>query len=423
MSAQPGAGVVTLDSVQAAVKQELAYNDNVPLAWERNTIITESVDHQRMPTVSWNTEGVGQTHVITPVNEDLARAFPKIPHFSFTSALNLDYLIYDGGVTKSVHAVNDREFMAELKEIEVQLSSHERLVNDLYYSALMKESEARVYDVNIQILEDRIEAARVGEEYGTVLPGSTLRLEIEQDKLRSRAEEARADANINKILLEDLSGMQLRDRVEFEPVIEIENAVPELPVQYASFSDSIERPEVELLTLKQQSIMAQQDLAANQNKVKLQLFASGGLGYPNPLNFFNIKVEPYAIGGLRLIVPLFDWNETTREQDQLRLVADGLEVEKRAFLDQVEQERIRYAEEARKAVRLAAYEADIVVKEERILEDYQLMLEQGVIKSHEYTEQLNSVLEAQLRLETRRLSISYIIIQYLTTCGQFPDKN
>ena len=413
--AQDFVAEISLDSMQAAARRFLPFNDNFAHARDAYMLHSESVRHNRAPDVSWNSQGQLQSHVIKPEDETLANFFPDIPHLTFTSAVSLDYALYDGGISKSMDEVNARRLEVENQDIKTRLTIWEDMINGLYYAVLMSATELSILDLNTQILDERIEVAAVGEQYGTVLRGTVLKLDIERDKLQSRRMEVLADRRSNLDLLEKLTGLAFADDVVFVPVV--------LDAPSDIEETSIVNPKIDLLEQRKLLLQSQEAVTQSQNNVKVQLYATGGVGYPNPLNFLNVSFQPYALGGVRVIVPLFDWNQVDRDIELLRIESEKLEVEKAAITDGVEQELIRHLNSYRKLESLTSIDQEIVEKEEEVLKQYTTMLEEGVLKSHEYTEQLNAVLEAQLKLESRILGMSYATVQYHTAMGDFPTKN
>lgn len=71
------------------------------------------------------------------------------------------------------------------------------------------------------------------------------------------------------------------------------------------------RPELALFDLQKQQVLAAADLIDAQWKPKVAAFATTGLGYPDPLNFFDDKISPYFIGGVQFSWKFWDWKQAS----------------------------------------------------------------------------------------------------------------
>ncbi|MCK6695858.1 MAG: hypothetical protein L6Q97_27610, partial [Thermoanaerobaculia bacterium] len=96
---------------------------------------------------------------------------------------------------------------------------------------------------------------------------------------------------------------------------------------------AILRPEYRLFELQQRNLQLAQDRLRLQIQPRVELFAQGGLGRPNPFNFFETGFEPFAIFGLRALWTPIDWGNRGRERQALALQAGAIDAHRQA-LDQ-----------------------------------------------------------------------------------------
>src|SRR5690606_12844833 len=79
----------------------------------------------------------------------------------------------------------------------------------------------------------------------------------------------------------------------------------------------LNRPEQELFRLQKQALLANENLISGARRPKVSAVVRAGVGYANPLNFFETNLSPYAIGGLSFSWNLFDWGQSARDRQLL----------------------------------------------------------------------------------------------------------
>ncbi|MFM8484755.1 MAG: hypothetical protein ACKOCH_00345, partial [Bacteroidota bacterium] len=91
------------------------------------------------------------------------------------------------------------------------------------------------------------------------------------------------------------------------------------------------RPEMRLFSVQLQQLSAGKDALSLKKQPKVELFAQGGFGRPNPFNFFETSLNPFGIVGLRAQWTPFDWGNTKREMRILDLQAQNVGIQQEAF--------------------------------------------------------------------------------------------
>jgi hypothetical protein len=163
---------------------------------------------------------------------------------------------------------------------------------------------------------------------------------------------------------------------------------------------SLQRPELQLFAYQQERILAREGLIAASWRPKLSAFAQAGLGAPNPLNFFDESLSPFAMGGLRFSWNFIDWKQASRDRQLLSLSSQLIANQRSAFEAAIGQQEGRYREQAAALEGLLARDEEIARLQERVLRQVSAQLDQGTATAAEYTAQANAL---QLALLNRKL--------------------
>ena len=74
----------------------------------------------------------------------------------------------------------------------------------------------------------------------------------------------------------------------------------------------INRPEFGLFESQHNLLEAQYGISNINRTPKIWAFAQGGIGQPNPMNFFEVDPQGYYILGIQLNWDIYDWGNTSR---------------------------------------------------------------------------------------------------------------
>ena len=108
------------------------------------------------------------------------------------------------------------------------------------------------------------------------------KVQVELLRLNTQIDKIRGDAHGLRNNLSYLIGEPLTDSTQLQ--------LPET----ANFSttQANKRLELELFSLQKEKVLAQEGLITASRKPKFGVFAQAGVGYPNPLNFFDDNIKP-----------------------------------------------------------------------------------------------------------------------------------
>ncbi len=365
----------------------------------------ESIQRSGLPQISLNGVGQVQSENITiPLGENVLEA----PTETYNLYVGVNYDLYDGGAKKAQRNIETASANVERKSLDVQLRRTKERVNNLVFAISLARKQKQILQTSRDDLDTNIATLQAGYENGVVLESEVAKLKVRQLELAS--EIIKTDGNIDTYFA--LLG-QLTGRV-FPRDIQID-----MPKEYPPFQlNEVSRPEQELFNNQKRLFEAQESSISARTRPKISLFAQGGIGYPNPLNFADFSTAPYGLGGIKLNWNLIDFGKGNLDKQRLQLQQEQVEVDRELFLFDVNSEAKEYQEKIATLEAQIENDETIVQFQQEILDQSQVQLDNGVINSNDYVTQVNATINAEQQLEFNRIQLEQTIIDYLTLLGQ-----
>jgi len=364
----------------------------------------EAIKRGQLPQLSLNGNAQVQTENFElPAGETTLEA----PLETWNTYLEMDFNLYDGGLTKAQKQIERSSSQVEHSSLEVQLRGLKDQVNTLLFAISLGRKQTEILKTSKDDLASNVATLQAGFENGTVLESEVSKLKVRQLELVSDIIATNADIETYFALLEQLIGQQLARDTEFV-----------MPVGSVEQEYELQRPE-QILYDEQKLLLDAQKASITANGMpKVSLFAQGGLGNPNPLNFADFSTAAYALGGVRLQWDFFDFGKRKKEKESLVVQQDQIEVDRELFLFDIESDVKEYKNEIGALQEQITNNEAIVGIQKDILDQSKVQLDNGVINSNDYVQQLNAYINAQQELELNKIQLQQSIINYLTLVGQ-----
>lgn len=378
-----------------------------PLLTQSQQIKVEKLDKSRLPSIDWNTQASIQTENVELPFEGPAIPALDLPLYRFQSTIDANYTIYDGGLVEAQKELEGNKLMSEQKAVEVSLDQLKPQVNQLFFGIILQRKKVDILENSLENLNNRITSMEAGVEHGIVLESDVKKLRVEALKITSAIEETQGMIRGLFASLSSLTGLDMTENSELE-----------LPDQSTfALTDQIKRPELELFQLQQAQILSNESMITAANKPKVGAFLQAGVGYPNPLNFFEDQLSPFAMAGVRLRWKILDWKQSDRDRQLLSVQSQIVANQRAVFEKNINVQEGQFREDLETLELLITRDQEIAQLQKEILTQVEAQLEQGVITSTEYLDQVNAEIQAQLNLQTHLLQKEQIMIKYLTLRG------
>ena len=312
----------------------------------------------------------------------------ELPLFSIKALVEAKYDILDGGLNEAQQALKAVQLKADMQNVEVQRYSLHEHINHLFVNIILLREQSTLYDYSLDELAARKSLVEAGVEYGTILPSELTHITVSELQLKALRKDAMTRVSGMIRTLSRLLGVELAEDIVLElPELSDAEMIPEL-----------QRPELELFDLQREAVLAQSDMIDVTRRPHLSAFAQAGVGYPNPVNFFDTEVAPFGLIGVNFAWKITDWKKQDLDRDLLTLRAQQITYEKETFEFNLSTQEENYLSEINRIRDLAGTDEQIALLEAEILIQLAAQLEEGVITSAEYISQVNAELRARQSL-------------------------
>ena len=336
-----------------------------------------------------------------------AGALPEIPHDQYRATLDVNQLIWDGGVTHSARQAEQIALELNLQQNEADIYKLRDQVNNYYFSILLTDKQTEITKVLLSEIDSRISSAQSAVNNGVLLKINLDVLTAEKIK----AEQSLSDLFLRrKALLSVLSSLT--------GCGDINNATLSIPQPVVDYDTIIANPDMKLFELRNRQLEAGKELLRSQRMPRVFSFATVGYGNPPGGNMLSDKADSYYSLGVGLKWNIFDWNKNSNERQVLTLqqrVSDA----RRSATDEGLQ-RVLKMKRAEIESLLQAENSDTRLIDIRtgITAAAAAQLENGTITATEYLTELNAEKQARITAEMHRINLARTRVEYLIITGK-----
>ncbi len=367
----------------------------------------EQIDISKLPKLELNASASFQSEAVQFPFEIPGTEVPTLPLFRTQATVDGSYLLYDGGVSQARKGIEQSVLNTSQQSITVAKYPIHNQINQAFFGILLAKAQIRILEQIDTNLQNRIKTLQVARDNGVALQISIDQLEVRRLEVIQQTEQLKGKIGEAFSILNTLTGQSLS----------VNNQLEYPQNDGFQFDQNIQRPELELFQLQKIQITSQESLIEASRKPKVNLFLQAGLGYPHPLNFFDDSLNPFAIGGVGFKWNITDWKKSSVDRQMLSVQSQLVDNQKEVFLDQIENLKSPYQNRYQTLQELINQGNNIVNLQQGILQTYATQLDEGIITSTDYIEQLNKTTQAQLNLELYRLQIEQLKVEYKTLLG------
>jgi outer membrane protein TolC len=400
-AAPRGTSSSTASAQSAKLTLEECYDlarQNYPLIRQRELILhtreysIENASKGWLPQFSFSGQGTYQSQTIS---------FPfsipgvKLPEYSkdqYRVQAELDQTIYDGGTISQQKELRRTEEGIQEKSLEVNLYALRDRVNQLFFGILL---------INAQLQQNQLQRADLqsgaDKTQASVTNGTAFRSSLDELK----AEIFSTDQGRTELLATLNAYMQMLSLFIGRPLDANTTLVSPPPIAAAS---EITRPELALYDYQKRTFDIQQQQLRTNYLPKVSAFAQGAYGRPT-LNFISNQFGFWALGGIR-----FSWSFSglyTSKNDRrlLDIHRNDLDIQKETFLFNTRLSLTQQQAEVNKYQALISQDQQIIDLRMAVKNASGAQLENGVITSHDYINQVNAESQARQSLILHQIQL------------------
>ena len=366
------------------------------------------LDKNFLPHLSLEAQASYQSEV-TEVAIDIPGMNPDIPtphKDQYKASLNLSQTIYDGGVTNTQRQIERMKNKIDHKEVEVALHKIKEHLTTTYFSVLLLQQQHALLRTTKETLESKYAKVQAAIKHGAALPSDTNVMKVELVKLNNELQQLKRREKTAFEVLSELTGQSISQKRVL--------AVPQYQLNDRTAFTT--RPEMQMLSLRQQQAEDYQTLSKRKYFPKVRAFGTAGYGRPG-MNMLSEDFSTFWIAGAGLSWELWNWNKSGDEQQELSLRQRILEKEKAHIAKNFSAQTIRKRSEIENLRQQMKEDRQVLQLYEDIVASYASKLDNGTITSAEFIEQLNNRKDAQMQYELHQIQLEKAKVDYNLISG------
>jgi len=321
--------------------------------------------------------------------------------------LGLNQMIWDGGITKEQKRIEDADLLISQQQVEVELYKVKERVNGLFYKILLYQKSREALLTNRATVAGKLKDIESGIRNGMVLQSTAdvllaQILVIDQGLVEIDTDQAATLAMLGELL--DLSIPASTVFIMPDPAINIQ-----------SYDNT--RPEYLLLDLQKSKLDISKNLISAAYLPKFSGF--GKLGYGKPgMNMLSTEFDSYYYVGVGLTWDILNWNKQKNQKKLLDVQQSIVETQKETFDKNTKIQVSDDLAQIEKYAQLISKDQEIIDLRKKITTTANSQLDNGIITSTQYLDELNRETTSMLDLELHRIRLSLAKINYLKTIGK-----
>ena len=389
--------VISVAQCRALALQNSPLQQKKLLAESISALQINNLHSSSLPRIQVGAQATWQSDVFGLPFKFPGSEIPVVPKDQYKLSVDVAQRIWDGGSNRFLQ--QQRELERDLASIQVDVDafSLREIVTDLYFKALLLQESVAILESSKKDFETRLKQIEASVIEGVALRTSADQVKIQVLKTEQQIAATQSDYQAMLDILAKWTGQKVvpADLVTGNGLAE----------KTATEAAGTIRPEYTLFTLQQRGFQIGKDALHLRAQPRIEAFAQGGLGRPNPFNFFETGFEPFVLLGLRAAWTPIDWGNKRREAQVFDLQMKNVDIQRQFFDQRLEANTLKdQQDEAKWRAQLAQDDAIIALQAD-IIRRADAQVKNGVMTVTDYLAQLNLLTQAQLTRKTHEVQI------------------
>jgi outer membrane protein TolC len=314
--------------------------------------------------------------------------------------------IYDGGVMSSQAGIQESFSEIDNQQIEIELLNVKERVNQIYLGVLLLDAQL----TQLELVEDDLNAS-ISKLDAAYKNGTATKSDV--DVLRAellKTEQRKIELNSSRTSYVNMLGLLINENLNESTILTIPSQINLLT------TNEIIRPELRLYSAQKNLIENQDGLTTSKIIPKANLFFQGGYGRPG-LNMFVNDFAWYYITGVRLSWSISNLYTYGNESEINQLNRQSIDAQTETFLLNTKITTNQQLQEIDKLNKMIEVDKSIIELRTSVKIAAQSKLENGVITSNDYIQELNAEDTAKQNLENHKIQLLLAQYNYKITTG------
>lgn len=355
---------------------------------------TRNIQSNSLPRIQVGAQATWQSDVFGLPFNFPGSEIPTVPKDQYKLSMDVAQRIWDGGTDRHLRQQRELERELALAQVEVDAFSLREIVTDLYFKTLLLQETQTILESTKKDLESRLKQAEASIAEGVALRTSADQIRIQILKTEQQWEATESD---KLALLEILRVWVGREKADF--------ALQSVNLATQTVNPSIVRPEYNLFALQQRGFQIGKDALRLRSQPRVEAFLQGGLGRPNPFNFFETGFEPFFMVGLRAAWTPVDWGNKRRESQVFDLQSNNIVVQRQFFEQKLLANTLKDQQDEAKWQAQLQQDDAIIKLQTDIIARADTQVKNGVMTTTDFLSQLNLLTQAQLTRKTHEIQM------------------
>ena len=355
----------------------------------------------------YNSDVVDMRGIFSNISPGIASAIKPLPHEQYKITLDINQVIYDGGVMKGAKAIEKADLSVNEQQTEVFLYKIRGQVNNCYFTILLLVRQKELLNAYLELIGKRLLSMQSALNSGVIIKSDIDVLTSE----RIRIEQQLSENDIKKAslisILSDLTGSAIDSQTEFI-----------MPQSGNELSYEISRPELKVFDLRKEQLNSGLNVIQSKRMPKAFGFATLGYGNPPGSNFFKDEFAPYYIIGAGVKWNIFDWNRVKNERQQIKIQQEIIEYRKTDLTDNLKRMLQSKNAEITSLQSLIEKDSELIALRKRITAAAESQYENGTITATDYLNELNSERQALINYEIHKINLVMAQVEFLNISGK-----
>lgn len=398
---------VSLEQCYAWAEETYPLREKLPLLEQASQLRIDQIRTERLPQIEAIAQASWQSEVVDfPLEVPGMGDLLDLPLYRAQATVQAGYLIYDGGLAKARIEQETRSLKAEKQGVAADVYKLKETVNLFFFNTLLLQEKQQILQTSLANLNAQLGRIEAGIRNGVALPSAASQIQVEILKIQAQiAETSLAEESFRK-QLSDLTGQAQEALKALE--------LPDIPAS----PRPLNRPELLFIDLQKESLAHREALLEAARRPKVNAFASGGLGYPNPLNFFDEEIAPFAQVGLQAKWTIYDWGKLKKDRELLSVQQSILDNQRKVLETNLDRADAHFLQQMASLEQQLIFDQQIAELQANLLQTISAQVDNGVATTTDYLLQSNAETLARLQLKTHEIQLAQVKAGYWVHRGR-----
>jgi outer membrane protein TolC len=324
----------------------------------------------------------------------------------YKAVADVTQTIYDGGIMSAQSDIHKSIAEVEDGKIEIEIIKLKERITQIYFGILLLNEQLVQTELVEKDLKSSLNKLEALFKNGAAIKSNLDILKAELLKTKQRDLVIKSSRKSYVDMLGLLTNQNLEESQEFE-----------IPVNSDfSFSEEINRPELNLYSSQEKLTQHQNQLTTAKVLPKLNLFFQGGYGKPT-LNMLKNEFDWFYIAGAKLSLPLSNLYTFGSEKEINALNKKSIDAQKETFILNTKLNLVQHKNEIAKLKQLIESDSEIISIRTSVKEAAKAQLENGIITSNDFIRELNAEDQAKQNLAIHNIQLLLAQQNYKLTSG------